>query len=272
MPLGAPVDDVPESFSDSFRRLFALAEPVLLAEGDRIEVKPPSDLPASFPRSIFSDFTIVDSRPECPPVDGLRRYNITTSIRKPMLTLKGASPSRISEDLGSEFFLRSLYGVGDWLCVASDKVRTKTQPRDECLPLGSRLIVASPMIAKFGITNGWRVSQHTHLNTGRRRYFVTEFSEGSANSQAALILYLRQKAPLTMVVSSGKRSLQAWWNVAEMGERGLRDLYTTAVTLGANPATWTRSRFVCLPQARRPETGSTQTVLYFDPAKVSPNM
>ncbi|MCW1912646.1 hypothetical protein OJ996_03605 [Luteolibacter sp. GHJ8] len=120
-----------------------------------------------------------------------------------------------------------------------------------------------------GLTKDGRISAHTLDNTGPRRFLVTEFDSGAADEQAALIWHLRQFAPtLALVLSSGGKSLHAWWKCPE-GEGGIvREFMRYAVSIGADPATWTRSQFVRLPQGWRADKGKRQEVAYFDPSKL----
>ena len=128
------------------------------------------------------------------------------------------------------------------------------------------MVVPSPMTEKWGVTKDGKRSQHTLSNTGPRRYLVTEFDSGAADSQAAIIDHLRSFAPLVMVLSSGGKSLHAWWHCGDNTEAQQLAFFRYAVSLGADPATWTRSQFVRLPMGWREEKGRRQQVYFFNPA------
>ncbi|WP_264516523.1 hypothetical protein [Luteolibacter rhizosphaerae] len=131
------------------------------------------------------------------------------------------------------------------------------------------LIVPSSMSALTGKRKkDGKVSAHTLENTGPRHYLVTEFDQGPKGEQAALIWHLKQFAPLTAVICSGGKSLHAWWNCHGVDEAKVRIFMRYAVILGADPATWTRSQFVRLPQGWRADRKALQEVVYFDHTKV----
>ena len=108
-------------------------------------------------------------------------------------------------------------------------------------------------------------SAHTLENTGPRQYLITEFDSGTPDEQTAIIWHLRGFAPLTMIVSSGGKSLHAWWRCEGEDESRVRRFMRYAVSLGADPATWTRSQFVRLPQGWRADKERRQAVYYFNP-------
>jgi hypothetical protein len=130
------------------------------------------------------------------------------------------------------------------------------------------LIVPSPMTARYGVTKEGKKSQHTLNNTGPRRYLVTEFDAGTLDQQSKLIGYLEEIAPLTLVVHSGCKSLHAWFYCRGRDEEMLYRFMATAVSIGADPATWLRSQFVRMPGAMRPVIGKRQEVFYFNPETI----
>lgn len=109
-----------------------------------------------------------------------------------------------------------------------------------------------------------KTSAHTLSNAGPRHYLITEFDEGSADEQAATIWHLEAFAPLVMVLSSGGKSLHAWWDCRGIDESVVGRFFRYAVTLGADPATWPRSQFVRLPEGWRHDKGTRQQVYWFD--------
>ena len=71
-------------------------------------------------------------------------------------------------------------------------------------------------------------------------------------------------APLVMVVDSAGKSFHAWWHCRGTDEKLVRKFFAYAVSLGADPATWTRCQLVRLPLGWRAEKGRVQEVVFFD--------
>jgi hypothetical protein len=67
-----------------------------------------------------------------------------------------------------------------------------------------------------------------------------------------------------MAVHSGGKSLHGWFFCAGECEETLKNFMRSAVLLGADRATWTRSQFVRMPDGQR-ENGARQTVYFFNP-------
>ena len=63
---------------------------------------------------------------------------------------------------------------------------------------------------------------------------------------------------------SGGKSLHGWFFCAGQPEERLLRLMRYAVSLGADPATWTRSQFVRVPDGTR-DNGKRQAVYLFNP-------
>ncbi len=116
------------------------------------------------------------------------------------------------------------------------------------------------------------MSAHTLDNTGPRRFLVTEFDSGTLDDHAALLLHLAAYDPLVLAVHSGGKSLHGWFFCAGEPEEKLERFMRYAVSLGADPATWTRSQFVRMPDGRR-DNGKRQAIHFFNPSliKGSPN-
>ena len=77
----------------------------------------------------------------------------------------------------------------------------------------------------------------------------------------AVLLRLAQHAPLVLAVHSGGKSLHGWFHCPGQPEETLLRFMRYAVSLGADPATWTRSQFVRMPDGRR-DNGQRQTVYF----------
>jgi hypothetical protein len=182
--------------------------------------------------------------------------------------LRAASPiSCHAEEVSTDWVLDQIFPGNPLLCVGLDRASFHTAPREELRDrLGKcSLIVPSPMTSIWGKTKSGKDSMHTLSNTGARRFLVTEFDAGTTDQQAALLWHLGKIAPLVMVVFSGGKSLHGWWDCIGADESELERFFRYAVSLGADPATWTRSQFVRLPQGWRGDIGRRQEVLFLNP-------
>ena len=117
------------------------------------------------------------------------------------------------------------------------------------------------MCAVSGLTKDGRPSRHTLANTGPRRFLVCEFDTGAADDHASLLLHLATLAPLVCAVHSGGKSLHGWFYVHGQPEAKVERFFRYAVALGADPATWTRSQFVRMPDGTR-DNGKRQTIFF----------
>src|SRR5262249_37868397 len=95
-------------------------------------------------------------------------------------------------------------------------------------------------------------------------FLVIEQDNGSIDEQATILLHLAERAPLTLAVHSGHKSIHGWFFCDGKSEEFLRRFMAYAVTLGADPALWTRSQFARMPDGCR-ENGKRQTVFFFNP-------
>jgi hypothetical protein len=183
-----------------------------------------------------------------------------------LVTLWEESRVRIeSNESKTESIIDALFPGNPLLCCGKSNCHFETKPREEWRGQLSQLqfIVPSPMIAPTGLTKSGKQSAHALSNTGPRRYLVCEFDQGGVDDHAALILHLGSKAPLVCVVHSGGKSLHAWFYVRGHDEEKIRNFFSYAVSLGADPATWTRSQFVRMPDGQR-DTGNRQTVFFLN--------
>ena len=229
--------------------------------------------------------------PKWPAVNKQARQDIIDAAGITLAMLRDSSPVPCDAGGDAEHYIDELFPGNPLLCVALAEFDFETAPRESFRGrlAEKSLIVPSPMSALTGhtIADG-RESEHTLENTGPRRYLVTEFDPpkwelltpdeqqhfGSEESyhamardeQAAIISHLRQFGPLVMVLSSGGKSLHAWWNCEEVPDAELIRFMRYAVSLGADDALWTRSQFVRLPGGWRVDKQRRQEVYYFDPA------
>jgi hypothetical protein len=181
--------------------------------------------------------------------------------------LEASSPVQCSpESPTAAGVLRALFPDPTMLlCLGPDPRRARTRLRDEWLPHAAShaLIVPSPMTEERGITQSGRMSHRALSNTGPRRYLVVEQDRGSIDEQAAVILHLAEYAPLTLACSSGGKSIHAWFFVADESEEILRDFFTYAVALGADPQLWVRCQLARLPGGLR-DGKIRQRLFYYD--------
>lgn len=182
-----------------------------------------------------------------------------------------ASPIRFnSGDAQTEEIIDALFPGNPLLCTGKTSSIFDTCPRESWRGrLAQRaLIVPSPMSAVQGLTKDGRPSKHTLNNTGPRRFLVVEFDTGPADEHAAILWHLGKRAPLVLAVHSGGKSLHGWFFCAGQPEDRLRYFFRYAVSLGADPATWTRSQFVRMPDGQR-DNGKRQTVYFYNPEPVT---
>jgi hypothetical protein len=207
-------------------------------------------------------------KPKWPEPD---REKIGALLKNPvgLYDIWDISPTRCTGELDSDWFIDWLFPGDPLICVGSSNDRFKTANRELFRGHMHRasLIVPSPMSSVWGVTKTGRKSQHTLENTGPRWYVVTEFDSGTKDEQSTIIHHLSAFSPLVMVVASGGKSLHGWFNCRDMTEARLHKFFIYAVSLGADPATWTRSQFVRMPEGYRADKDAVQAVFYFDPAK-----
>lgn len=131
----------------------------------------------------------------------------------------------------------------------------------------TELIVPSAMTARKGANKQGRESSRCLANTGARRFLVIEFDELTLEEQAAIHIHLAARYPLALVVHSAGRSLHGWFYVAGRPEDELRGFMSYAVSLGADPHTWTRCQAVRTPGGLRRDDCQVrvQKVVFFIP-------
>ena len=117
------------------------------------------------------------------------------------------------------------------------------------------------MSAPTGLTKEGKESAHALSNTGPRRFLIVEFDQGTLDEHATLLGHLAGFAPLVCAVHSGGKSLHGWFYVHGQPEDRILKFFRYAVSLGADPATWTRSQFVRMPDGTR-DNGKRQTVFF----------
>lgn len=209
-----------------------------------------------------------------------------------------ASIIRLEDNLPhTEEIIDRLFPGNPLLCCGKDKNVFDTKPREQWRPHLSSLqfIVPSPMSKPKGMTNAGHLSPKSNDNTGPRRFLVCEgdFSiyarDGTtetifaplirklskqgisvADMCASVLWRLAHFAPLICAVHSGGKSIHGWFYVANKGAPKVKEFFRYACSLGADPATWTPSQFVRMPDGTRPlKDGNAvrQTVYFLQPIK-----
>lgn len=207
--------------------------------------------------------------------------------------LEQQSPVRLDgSENHAESIIDSLFPGDPLLCACRSLNFVLTRPRTEWSGFLSRqqFIVPSAMIKRKGRTQDGKLSPRSLENVGARKFLVVEFDFVESDDVgypspaapmlqrlaaqgvsvldlcAALHAQLSELRPLTLVVHSGGKSLHGWYPCDGDKEQDLMHRFMRyAVSLGADPATWTKIQFVRMPDGVR-ENGNRQRVVYFDPA------
>lgn len=177
------------------------------------------------------------------------------------------SPYRLEDNKGqTEEIIDLLFPGNPLLCCGESVTSFATKSRAEWKGKLATMahVVPNPMTACEGVTQDGKPSAHTLQNTGPRRYLVIEFDSGTLDDQAAILLHLAARAPLAVAVFSGKKSIHGWFASHEQPESKLRSFMAYAVSMGADPALWTRSQFTRMPDGLR-QTGERQWVYFLNP-------
>lgn len=205
-----------------------------------------------------------------PTVNQIARADI---IRNGFDLAKLVGLSKVSVESNApqtEAIIDQLFPDNLLLCCGEANYSFDTKPREEWRGQLSALalIVPSPMSAATGLTKSGKESKHTLNNTGARRFLICEFDSGTADEHAALLIHLATYAPLVCAVHSGGKSLHGWFYVHGQPDAKIEKFFRYAVSLGADPATWTRCQFVRMPDGIR-DNGKRQSVHYinFNPMK-----
>jgi len=191
-----------------------------------------------------------------------------------LVDLWGASPVHFVDDECAEEIVDVLFPGNPLICCGK-RIDTDfgTGRREEWRGKLARqqFIVPSPMTAEEGQRkSGTGISPRTLENTGPRRFLVIEFDHGHTDTHAAVLWHLGKLAPLVLVVHSGGKSLHGWFACAGQPEEKVLRFMRYAVSLGADPATWTRCQFVRMPGGMRPpgknnKWAQRQQVFHFNP-------
>jgi hypothetical protein len=188
----------------------------------------------------------VQAQPAWPPLN-TEKPNEICRDGGGLVDLWESSPARIEDnDSHTEEIIDGLFPHDPLLCCGKSNSDFDTQSHEEWRGQLRKLslILPSPMTARRGYTQEGKRSPHALSITGPRRFLVIEFDLGSVDDHVALFLYLAEtQGPLALVVHSGNKSLHGWFAYHGQTEERLRRFMERVVSLGADPATWTRSQF-----------------------------
>lgn len=217
-----------------------------------------------------------------PKLDDSTKLPVLMNATLNHLTMK--SPYSNCRTLSAEELLDVLFPGNPILCLARDKRRPLTAPREihRGRAHDAELIVPNAMSQLTGLTKTGKTSVRCLDNTGPRQYLVIECDYSPHkdfqllehltaagrtvhDASASLLLHLAAFAPLVLVVHSGNRSLHGWFPVQDASESVVDTLMAYAVAYGADPATRCRCQFVRMPGGFRWNNRRRQEVLYCNP-------
>jgi hypothetical protein len=209
--------------------------------------------------------------PTWPKVNAKGRAEVIKSTGAGLVDLWEISPVRIEDNKShTEAIIDVLFPGNPLLCCGKSDWSFDTKSRGEWRGKLAelQLIVPSPMTARIGLTQDDEESAHALSITGPRRFLVTEFDAGSVDEQAAILFHLATtREPLALALHSGGKSMHGWFYCAGQPEERVQRFMRYAVSLGADPATWTRSQFVRMPDGTR-DNDKRQTVYFLNPGVV----
>jgi hypothetical protein len=151
------------------------------------------------------------------------------------------------------------------LCIGESKRRFKTALLVDHKRLWQQqFTVPAYMTAIWGLTQDDTKSMHAKSNTGPRRYIVCDFDEPPPEQHPSIILHLAKYRPLVLALSTGGKSLHAWFP-ATSSSGDDRLFWRLAIALGADPVFYrNRSQFARMPNGTR-DNDERQHCIYFDP-------
>ncbi len=155
------------------------------------------------------------------------------------------------------------------LCIGFDKSTFATAPLVEFEDLEKcQFITPAYMTSVYGETLEGKLSMHSKANTGERRFIVCDFDSPPPKEHAAIIAHLDSFRPLAMALSSGGKSLHAWFPTTASPEDD-RLFWRLCIALGADPVLFrNHSQFVRMPNGTR-DNGKPQSVIYLNPSTIS---
>ena len=218
------------------------------------------------------------NRKRIPPLskyDSAKARGIYDEYGRDVAYLKSISPQALPTSVSE--VLTTLYRPDQYLCLGLKVNLFQTKLLSNWLQPGFRrlsdfqFIVPNPMSAEKALTkDGSGMSYRTYNNTGDRIFIVCDFDLPRAEMQPSLIVHLVEysKAMPVLVLSSGNKSLHAWWRCDGLSEEDIRDFEDEAASVGADPAILgdaRKNQLVRLPLGTRKDNQKKQVVLFWNP-------
>ena len=182
--------------------------------------------------------------------------------------LREISPVKCNDEKPhTRAILEALFPGDPLVCFGWSKQRFDTRPLSHWLnPEKFQFIVPNPMTKPRGARQSdGKLSARTKDNTGPRRFLVIDYDDHAGTDiHASASIHLAQSFPLVLVLSSGGKSLHAWYYVQDITDEELRPFMAYACELGGDPAMFNRSQFCRMPDGLR-DNGTRQIIHYFNP-------
>jgi len=172
--------------------------------------------------------------------------------------------------------LQGLFLDTDLVCMGRDVRKPQVKSLKHWLKLSDdqlssyQFIVPNAMSALEGPRKSdGRMSPRTQANTGDRKYIVCDFDVPPKMWHPSLINHLIDFCGTmpALVLTSGGKSLHAWWRCYGMSDDDIATFEYEAVRVGADPAIMgdnRKNQFVRLPNGTR-DDGNSQDVYYWNP-------
>jgi hypothetical protein len=208
--------------------------------------------------------------PELPEWNSRETARLYQEAGTTVQDLIDASPVQNPASIDPREILEQLFpDPAGLLCIGESKYKFLTASLKEHDRLDEKQFVTPAfMSAIHGETLEGKLSMHSKANTGERRFIVCDFDSPPPEEHAAIIAHLDGFRPLTMALSSGGKSLHAWFPVTGSIEDD-RLFWRLCIALGADPALFrNHSQFVRLPNGTR-DNGKPQSVIYLNPSTIS---
>jgi hypothetical protein len=169
-------------------------------------------------------------------------------------------------DLPPGEIIQALFPQDSLICMGITPKEVKTASMDQMCAIHPTpsYIVPNPMSNRNGTTKEGKTSPRCLDNTGARYYLVVEFDSLEADVQATLHHHLGEYLPRVLTLSSGNKSIHGWYLCRNHEEEKIEKFMRYAVSIGADPATYTTCQLVRTPNAMR-DTNRKQEVLTFNP-------
>ncbi len=212
---------------------------------------------------------LIQAPAKWPAIDDHRRAALLKCGCGLMGLIEASPVNMMNSGPSPEEIIDHLFPENPFLCCGSSATAFDTKPRElwRGRLADMQFIVPSPMSRLRGTTKNGNASTRCLDNTGPRRFLVLEFDTGTTDEHATILLQFAQSRPLAMVVHSGGKSLHGWFPCLDRTEEEVRGFFAYAVSLGADPATFSRCQMVRMPGGLR-DNGQRQQVLFFNPGKL----